>query len=110
MPAAYRVRFASDNHMVETANATSHISSKSQRPQEFERPQAPQPPMRVGNSCARSLAAPSFASELRGLLSYKPAASTVRGPSKTVRLITSLFATCGPWALPLGAKKNVPVE
>ena len=34
---------------------------------------------------------------------------TVSGPSKTVRLMTSDLAWCGPWATPFGAKKNAPV-
>gem|GEM_PF-4115861 len=34
--------------------------------------------------------------------------ATVKGPSKVVRLITSVFATCGPCATPFGAKKSVP--
>lgn len=32
----------------------------------------------------------------------------VSGPSKTVRLTTSVCATWGPWRSPLGAKKSVP--
>ncbi len=34
--------------------------------------------------------------------------ATVNGPSKVVRLITSVFATCGPCATPFGAKNSVP--
>ena len=34
---------------------------------------------------------------------------TVSGPSKTVRLMTSVFAWCGPCFTPLGAKKKAPV-
>ncbi len=34
--------------------------------------------------------------------------STVSGPSKTVRLTTSVWAKWGPWAAPLGAWKKVP--
>ena len=32
----------------------------------------------------------------------------VSGPSKIVRLMTSVFATCGPWRSPFGAWKSVP--
>ena len=35
---------------------------------------------------------------------------TVNGPSKIVRLTTSVRAMCGPCAVPRGAKKNAPVE
>ena len=34
--------------------------------------------------------------------------TTVRGPSKMVRLMTSVLARCGPWSSPLGAKQQVP--
>src|SRR6267378_368659 len=37
---------------------------------------------------------------------FVQAFTTVNGPSKIVRLTTSVFATCGPWAMPRGAKKN----
>lgn len=36
--------------------------------------------------------------------------ATDSGPSKTVKLMTSVFATCGPCRCPRGAKKNAPVE
>src|SRR5437588_9697065 len=35
--------------------------------------------------------------------------STVSGPSKIVRLITSVRAMCGPCRVPLGAKNSAPV-
>jgi hypothetical protein len=34
--------------------------------------------------------------------------ATVRGPSKVVRLMTSVLATWGPCRVPRGAKKRVP--
>lgn len=36
--------------------------------------------------------------------------STVNGPSNTVKLTTSVLATCGPCRWPLGAKKHAPSE
>ncbi len=35
--------------------------------------------------------------------------ATVNGPSNKVRLMTSVFAWCGPCFTPFGAKKNAPV-
>jgi hypothetical protein len=57
----------------------------------------------LGNSGAwdRSYALPNTMPEYR----Y----ATVNGPSNKVRLMTSVFAWCGPCFTPFGAKKNVPV-
>ncbi len=63
----------------------------------------------LGNSGAwdRSYALPNTIRRYGRLSEYRYA--TVNGPSKIVRLMTSVFAWCGPCFTPFGAKKNAPV-